>query len=68
MKNNSNGIGLYPIIFIIIFIRRYLAGMDITNAHNWIAIAITSFFWFTGIVIGLLAIVGIMALIFVVKK
>ena len=50
MKINI-GLGLYPLIFIIVFIKRYLAGVDLSDIHVWIGIAITSFFWWIGIVI-----------------
>jgi len=61
--NSGSGLGLYPIIFMVIFIKRYLAGMDISNVHNWIGIAITSFYWFIGIVITLFVIVIVAAAI-----
>ena len=68
MKNESaGGIGLYPLIFMIIFIRRYFAGMDITNAHEWIGIAIASFFWLVGIVVVILVIAGILTIINAIK-
>ena len=62
-ESSAGGLGLYPIIFMVIFIRRYFAGMDIGNAHEWIKIAIASFFWFIGIIAVLLVIFGILAII-----
>lgn len=43
------GLGLYPLIFIIVFIKRYLAGIVLNDIHTWIGIGITSFFWWIGI-------------------
>jgi len=63
MKTESGGLGLYPIIFMVIFIRRYLAGMDITNAHNWIGIAISSFFWWVGMIAVMVILFLILAII-----
>lgn len=60
------GIGLYPLIFIIVFIRRYFAGMDLSDIHAWIGIAITSFFWFLGIVV--VAFVGAIVITYLTCK
>jgi len=49
--NINIGWGLYPLIFVIVFIRRYFTGIVLSDIHAWISIAITSFFWWIGIIV-----------------
>lgn len=58
------GLGLYPLIFIIVFIKRYLAGIVLNDIHTWIGIAITSFFWWVGITVTLIIVIVLLAIIF----
>lgn len=62
MKINI-GLGLYPLIFVIIFIKRYLAGIVLNDIHTWIGIAITSFFWWIGIVLATIILIILIAII-----
>lgn len=64
----TTGLGLYPLIFVIIFIKRYSAGMDISSVHNWIGIAITSFFWWIGVTVALIIIFFLIAVVAIIKK
>ena len=67
-ESSTGGLGLYPIIFMVIFIRRYFTGMDISNVHEWIAIAISSFFWFIGIIAVLIVIFLVVSVIVAIRN
>ena len=62
------GLGLYPLIFIIIFIKRYLAGIVLDDIYTWISIAIASFFWWVGITVALIIVILLVAIIATVDK
>ena len=62
------GFGLYPLIFIIIFIKRYLGGMVLNDIHTWINIAIASFFWWVGITVIIIIIVCLIVIIVAIEK
>jgi len=67
MKINI-GLGFYPLVFILVFIKRYLTGMVLNDIHAWIGIAITSFFWWIGITVVLLIIIFLIAIIVEINK
>lgn len=64
----SVGLGLLPLICIIVFVKRYLAGMNIGDPHAWIRVFITSFFWWIGITLVLIVLFIIFSAIFVLTK
>jgi len=65
MKINL-GIGAWFLIAVIVFIKRYLTGMDLSDIGVWIGIGITSFFWFIGISLAIF--IGSILILYIVNR